>query len=294
MPAPPARRPVSPGGRPGRPGPAGRYGLLLLALISTYLLSAFSGGRTVADLQVVLFLAVLLLALRTSPMPRRWTILVVAVALVGSAAALGASLTGTDVGLGAAEMWKGLTLLVTAVFIVRRVLARPTVTMQSIYGALSAYIIIGLMFAAYYSAIEHFSAGHFFTSGQPANSQTFQYFSFTTLTTLGYGDFTAAGNGGRAIAVMEALTGQIFLATLVARLVAAFRGPREQARPVVSRRWPPSTVRRGTGMSYRRRPAGDVSKASSHPRQQSAHTSYDPHVVDLDAAPATDPADPHR
>jgi voltage-gated potassium channel Kch len=114
------------------------------------------------------------------------------------------------------------------------VLARPTVTVQSIYGALSAYLIIGLMFATFYSAIEHLGGGHFFAHGQPGNTQTFQYFSFTTLTTLGYGDFTAAGNGGRAVAVIEALVGQVFLATLVARLVAAFRplderdGPRDR------------------------------------------------------------------
>ena len=65
----------------------------------------------------------------------------------------------------------------------------------------------------------------FFANGQLANTQTFQYFSFTTLTTLGYGDFTAAENGGRAVAVLEAMTGQVFLATLVARLVTAYRGP---------------------------------------------------------------------
>ena len=64
------------------------------------------------------------------------------------------------------------------------------------------------------------AAGH-----RPANTQTFQYFSFVTLTTLGYGDFTAAQSGGRAIAVLEAMTGQVFLATLVARLVTAYRGP---------------------------------------------------------------------
>jgi hypothetical protein len=73
-------------------------------------------------------------------------------------------------------------------------------------------------------------AGGFFASDQPATTQTFQYFSFTTLTTLGYGDFTAAGNGGRAVAILEALTGQIFLATLVARLVAAYRGPIDRER----------------------------------------------------------------
>jgi hypothetical protein len=108
---------------------------------------------------------------------------------------------------------------------VRRVLAKPAVTIQSIYGALSAYLIVGLMFASSYAAIDHLGESAFFADNQPANTQTYQYFSFTTLTTLGYGDFTAAENGGRAIAVLEALTGQVFLATLVARLVAAYRTP---------------------------------------------------------------------
>jgi hypothetical protein len=236
--------------------------MLLLVLISTYLLSAFSSSKLVIDLQVLLFLAVLMLALRNAPLPRRWTLLVSVVALTGSAAAVGASVTGTEAGMGAAEIWKGLVLLLTAVLIVRRVLARPVVTIQSIYGALSAYIIIGLMFAAWYAAMWHVD-GRFFVNGEPANTQTFQYFSFTTLTTLGYGDFTAAGEGGRAIAVMEALTGQIFLATLVARLVAAFRAPAERAAPVGRRRWPPSTIRRGGGMSYRRKPAGNGSRKSA-------------------------------
>jgi Ion channel len=87
------------------------------------------------------------------------------------------------------------------------------------------------MFAAFYSTIDHLTVTPFFVNGEAANAQTFQYFSFTTLTTLGYGDFTAASSGGRAVAVMEALVGQVFLATLVARLVAAFRAPGEWHRP---------------------------------------------------------------
>jgi hypothetical protein len=75
-----------------------------------------------------------------------------------------------------------------------------------------------------YAALNHLTTPDFFASSQPANTQTFQYFSFTTLTTLGYGDFTAAQNSGRSIAVLEALTGQVFMATLVARLVSAYRG----------------------------------------------------------------------
>jgi hypothetical protein len=211
--------------RAGRSEPGGRYGLLLLVLVATYVISAFTNGRIIGDLQILLFLALLLLSLRTSRVRGRMAWLAVGVALAGTAAALGAGLTDTQVGDGLAAIWKGLVLLLSAILIVSRVLARSTVTMQSIYGALSAYVIIGMMFAAFYAAIKSFDGGGFFADGQPGNTQTFQYFSFATLTTVGYGDFTAAINGGRAIAVLEAMTGQIFLATLVARLVSAYRGP---------------------------------------------------------------------
>jgi hypothetical protein len=112
--------------------------------------------------------------------------------------------------------------------IVRRVLAFGTVTLQSIYGAISAYLVIGFMFASLFAAIYHFSGDKFFVPGEVASTQIFQYFSFTTLTTLGYGDYTAYYSSGQAVAVLEALTGQIFLATLVARLVSAFRGPADR------------------------------------------------------------------
>jgi hypothetical protein len=141
------------------------------------------------------------------------------------------SLNGAGVGKASEDFWKALLLLMAVIMVVRRVLARPTVTIQSIYGALSAYLITGLMFASIYSGMQHLGTSDFFTNHQPANTQTFQYFSFTTLTTLGYGDFTAAESGARSIAVLEALTGQIFLATLVARLVAAYRAPAPPAPP---------------------------------------------------------------
>jgi hypothetical protein len=202
-----------------------------VVLIGTYLFSSFNGRHLTTEVQIGLFAVILLLGLRSSPLPGRWPLVITAVTVAGSAAAFGAALTGTQAGEGAAELWKALMLLMTAVVVVRRVMARPTVTIQSIYGALSAYLIIGLMFAAGYAAIEHLGESDFFASNQPANTQTFQYFSFTTLTTLGYGDFTAAENGGRSVAVIEAMTGQVFLATLVARLVTAYRTPARPGRP---------------------------------------------------------------
>ena len=115
--------------------------------------------------------------------------------------------------------------------IIDRVVRLERVTAQSIYAALSSYLLIGLMFASFFGALGYLVSGPFFSDGQPVNTQTLQYFSFTTLTTLGYGDFTAGGSFGRAVAVIEALTGQIFLATLVARLVSAYRGPARRDPP---------------------------------------------------------------
>jgi hypothetical protein len=216
---------ISPGGGEARraQAPQGRYGLLLVLLIATYLLSAFIQGNWIGAVQLGLFVATGLLALRSVRLSRRWRIVVVVIGLGGSGAAAGLVLSRPSNGaVAAASMWTGLLLLVTVVVIVSRILSFPTVTGQSIFGAISAYMILGLMFASFYAAIYRVQGDHFFTHG-PGSAQTFQYFSFTTLTTLGYGDFTAASAGGRAVAVIEALTGQVFLATLVARLVSAFR-----------------------------------------------------------------------
>ena len=209
-----------------QPQPApGRYGALLLVLIVGYLLSAFITAHWVESLQVVIFTVVMVLALRSSSVSRRAVRALLFVAVVGVPVffALSLSTATGDVGTGVANVWTGLVLLAAVVLIVHRVLTFGTVTLQSIFGAFSAYLIVGLMFASFFAAMDHFGGGGFFANGEHANTQTFQYFSFTTLTTLGYGDFTAAGNSGRAVAVLEALTGQVFLATLVARLVAAFR-----------------------------------------------------------------------
>ena len=207
----------------------GRFGLLLVLLIGAYLLSALTEGRWISVLLVLLFNGAALLALRNWSLTRQVTRLVLAVALAGAAAAC-ALLFTTETGTGIADIWAGLVLLAAAALIVHRVLSTGTVTAQSIYGALSAYLVLGLMFAAFFAGLDHLGGGHFFANSQPDSTQTFQYFSFTTLTTLGYGDFTAAGNPGRALAMLEALTGQVFLVTLVASLVAQFRSPRARQR----------------------------------------------------------------
>lgn len=210
----------------------GHYGILLVALTVTYLLSAFLTGSWLIALRVGLFGLIAVLALRTSPARPRQRQLALIGLLAGSAAMITlAAVQPAGTGAGIASLWAGLILLGAVIVIVHRVLTFRGVTIQSIFGALSAYLIIGMMFAAFFAAMDRLGAGPFFVHGESANTQTLQYFSFTTLTTLGYGDFTAAGSSGRAVAVVEALTGQIFLVTLVASLVAGFRGFTERPQP---------------------------------------------------------------
>ncbi len=200
-------------------------------MIAVYLLSALTTGRLAQVLQVTLFVTVTLLALRGSALSDRVQRLAGWGAVGGSVVAIVLAVVGGAAGRGVANIWTGMLLLLTVVIIVDLVLRLDSVTLQSLYAALSAYLLIGLMFAAFFGAIGNLTNTDFFVNGEPANIQTYQYFSFTTLTTLGYGDFTAGNSFGRAVAVLEALTGQIFLATLVARLVSAYRTPRRQDPP---------------------------------------------------------------
>ena len=215
----------------------GRFDLLLTVMIAAYLLSAFTTGRWTVALRVLLFAVVALLAMRNSLVPRRIAGLIVAVVLAGSAVMLAVSFIN-QAGRGIANIWAGLVLLFAVVVILYRVLSLTTVTMQSIYAAVSVYLIIGVAFASFFAAIDYLNGGHFFAQNQPGSTQAFQYFSFSTLTTLGYGDFTAAGNFGRALATLEAMAGQIFLVTLVAFLVARFRSPGDQERSGLHTSWP--------------------------------------------------------
>ncbi len=232
---------LSRAGRSARPEsgawrPRRRYGQLLILLILTYLLSAFINARWVGFIQVVLFVGVAIITLRGSNLSKRRTQIIIGIGLAVSVVAAWLALSHiSEVGDGIANVWTGLVLWLSVVIIVRHIMTTGTVTLQSIYGAVSAYLILGLMFAAFYSAMFHFGGDHFFAHNHPGTTQTFQYFSFTTLTTLGYGDFTAAGSNGQAVAVIEALAGQVFLTTLVARLVASFRAPQQQARASISR-----------------------------------------------------------
>ena len=130
----------------------GRFDLVLIIMVSVYLLSALSNGRWVDTLRVLLFTAVVLHALRGSVLPKRTVRLILVAVLAGSAIMLVVSFT-TETGRAIASIWIGLVLLFAVAVNVRRVLSTRTINTQNIYGALSAYLIIGVAFAAFFTAI---------------------------------------------------------------------------------------------------------------------------------------------
>jgi hypothetical protein len=114
-----------------------------------------------------------------------------------------------------------VALLVTATLpiTISRVLHHRRVTYETVLGALCAYVLIGLLFAFLYLAVNEVSTEPFFTQPGPHTQGEYMYFSFVALTTLGFGDLSPSVGLPQALTVLEALLGSIFLVTLVARLV---------------------------------------------------------------------------
>lgn len=103
--------------------------------------------------------------------------------------------------------------------VLRDIRFRGAVTGQAVFGAISVYLLIGIFFSGAYGAVASVGAEPFFADGTDGDNQSRLYFSFVTLTTLGYGDFAPAVTLGRTFAMVEALLGQIYLVTIIAVLV---------------------------------------------------------------------------
>ena len=121
-------------------------------------------------------------------------------------------------------------LAFTAFVVLADIASAPRVTRDTVMGAISAYLLIGLVFALLYSAQYIYSSeafdlplhatGRIEQGGSDALVRVFSYFSFVTLTTLGYGEVLPVTAGSQAAATGEAIIGQVFLAVTVARIVA--------------------------------------------------------------------------
>jgi Ion channel len=115
------------------------------------------------------------------------------------------------------------------------------VTPQAVAGALTMYLLLGLLFAwAIAFVVQVGTAQYFVQTANPSASQI-AYFSFTVMTTTGFGDLTAATHVGRALAVVEMLLGQLYLVTVIGVLVGNFAGRSRRAPETATQRsFPPA------------------------------------------------------
>jgi hypothetical protein len=203
---------------------ANAFGLVLLLVLSTYALgslTAFHGWTAVLTTLVAALAGVVGLAGAgvRSTVVRGASMLAVAAVILAVLAELADNLHL----LGASSFVVVSLLLLAAGAILRAVLMETEVGFRTILGAISVYTILGLLFSFLYAAMDRVASTPFFGSGVSVNGGDFLFFSFTTLTTTGYGNLVPAGQPGKMFAGFEMLMGQIFLVTLVAGLVSLWR-----------------------------------------------------------------------
>jgi hypothetical protein len=210
------------------------YGLVLLLILVTYVLSASTATRWTVSLVLFVQIATIWVALQASQAHRRLREVIGGILVVSAAVAIlhlfiDPGLAGTG-GMAAVS---GLLYLAAPVIIIRHLLLRPTVDTQTMLGAVTAYVMIGMSFAFAYHALGTLGPGLFFGPQGDGTLSQGLYFSFTTLTTTGYGNLVPATNPGQSLAVLEMLIGQLFLVTAVAKVVTIWR-------PGQGRRQPPT------------------------------------------------------
>ena len=135
--------------------------------------------------------------------------------------------------VGAGSLLLVVTLGCFAAIVLKRVFEAGPVTRHRIHGAVCAYLLFGLMWAAAYAFIGEVFPQAFSVASGAGLSDTpvsrFVYFSFVTLTTVGYGDITAVHPLARTLAIAEALTGQLFPAIIIGGLVSSALQNRSEA-----------------------------------------------------------------
>jgi Ion channel len=248
------------------------YGLVLLLILVTYALSAALSASWAASLVIAVQIVTVWVALRASR-ARRSARVLTSCALAASALAAVANLFLRDqIDGGTVASWVSCLLyLIAPMSIVRHLVMRRVVDGQTLVGAIDAYLMAGMFFAFLYHSVSltQQSPPFFGSQGHGTFPQDL-FFSFTTLTTTGYGSLVPAANPGQTLAVLEMVAGQLFLVTAVGKVVSSWRpgqsrrswdsSSNELGPPIEN--WHPSPSRKaqpGLASASPARPAGVIS-----------------------------------
>jgi hypothetical protein len=209
---------------------ADSYGLVLLLVVVTYVVSVSMTEEHAASVVLTVQLATVWLTLRTSR-ARRAVRLIADIVLCLAAVVAVVSLFVHKPGgqLGGIFTVCCLLYLIAPFSIVRHLMMRREIDTETLLGAVATYLLIGMVFAFAYRAAGEFGSVPFFgPAGRGSLSQDL-FFSFVTMTTVGYGNLVPAANPGQTFAVLEAVAGQLFLVVAVGKIISSMR-PRRGGR----------------------------------------------------------------
>jgi hypothetical protein len=203
------------------------YALLLACMVVMVAVQGTVGPSAVQRIAVTALAgASLLLAVRAARARPGLVHAAAALAAAGLAVSVLRAVDG-GVGEGAARAANAALLAIgppaVAVGVVRDLRAEGHVRVEAILGVLSLYMLIGLMFAAIFGVLDTLGSGPIFADNISGSAAHCLYYSFVTLATVGYGDVVTRTNVGHTLSVFEALTGQIYLVTVVSLLVSNLR-----------------------------------------------------------------------
>jgi hypothetical protein len=210
-----------------------RFLILLFALLALLVIQpiavSFGLMESMFDVLLVVVMAVLVMALARD---RVWRVVACILFVPAAGLSLGGhffSLTAQRVSLPGGHMIGALLFAAVAVKIVRSVFLSQELSPDSVFGAICGYVLLGVAWGLTYAAIETANpqAFQFDDAIRPnversaTDCHTFLYYSFVTLTSVGYGDVTPVSISARTLSWVEALTGQLYLAVLIAGLISA-------------------------------------------------------------------------
>ncbi len=200
------------------------FGLVFLLVLTTYVLTSLLSNHGWSALILTLSTSATSVVALTSSHARAAVVRAavwISALTVLLAAVAAASDDRTWLNLASVTQIGLLTVAMAAVL--RRVVSSVEVGFRTILGAISVYTVLGILFTFLYGTIERVQGGAFFEGVPHPQGNDFLFFSYTTLTTTGYGNLVPGGQPGRMLAGLEMMFGQIFLVTLVAGLVSLWR-----------------------------------------------------------------------
>lgn len=209
--------------------------VVILLVVAVYLLAEVYAGDDWASVPMTLFVySAVLISIRGTEGSQRLFNLHVVVMVPAFILTVAGVLTDVGGLLAPGNFLISAFAVTTLVMILRYVLTQRRVNSNVIFAAVSVYLLMGIVFATVFTWVAYVDPAAF----EPAQDvktgdSALFYYSFVTLTTLGFGDISPVTEGARALTVIEALLGQVYLVVLIARLVAMHIARRQSERATV-------------------------------------------------------------